>query len=276
MRRLASLLLLPLLACSSRAPHPESRAVPEPAARDYEALVRKLYADEPDYEKRWPVEFKVRIVEGLLQDVARAAMDLGDQMGPAYFAPSVEFSWPTPKSPEKITDQLTTTAYTMAPPAARTADEVRAHFQKWLGAFRFLDRSVFKPKGASEQPDGSFGATVAIDLAGREGNGWRRDAGSADVRFRRLDNGWRITRFVVTKYETQRAPELMFADVTDKWLGNVAAPVRERLRKRSASDELHRMLLDDKSPPSPALDHLLPLAMDAHPGASSTVSPGCA
>ena len=38
------------------------------------------------------------------------------------------------------------------------------------------------------------------------------------------------------------------------------------LRKRSASDEMHRMLLDDKHTPPPALDHLLPLAMDAHPG----------
>src|SRR5262249_24576270 len=72
--------------------------------------------------------------------------------------------------------------------------------------------------------------------------------------------------FVVTKYETQRAAALAFDDVTDAWLAGVPATTRAALRKRSGSDELHRMLLDDKHAPPPAPDHLPPLAMDAHPG----------
>ena len=58
------LVLLILTACSSHAdrdrPHAEPPTVgprvamdlPVPEARDYEALVRKLYQDEPDYETR--------------------------------------------------------------------------------------------------------------------------------------------------------------------------------------------------------------------------------
>ncbi|HEX4458208.1 MAG TPA: VCBS repeat-containing protein [Polyangia bacterium] len=228
--------------------------------------MRKLYADEPDYETRWPVEFKVRIVEGLLQDLARGAYDLGDQMGAPYFADDVEFAWPTAQKATPLPDGMTLTSYAMTAPAKASGAAVGAHFRTWLQPFTFVERSVLKPKDAREYPDGTFGAYVAIDLGGREGAGWRHDSGAADVRFAKRDGRWRITRFVVTKYETQRAPQLMFADVTDRWLGGVPAETRSRLRAHSASDELHRMLLDDKAPPSPALDHLLPLAMDAHPG----------
>jgi hypothetical protein len=252
--------------CSRRAEAPRP-APPIPLeARDYEALVRKLYADEPDYETRWPVEFKVRIIEGLLQDLSRGAFELGEQMGEPYFAPAVELAWPTAQKPQPLVDGMTVTPYVATAPAKLTGAAVGAHFRRWLQPFSFVERSVLKPKDAAEYPDGSFGALVAIDLAGREGSGWRRDSGMADVRFRKLEGRWRITRFIVTKYETQRAPALMFADVTDAWLGAVPAETRARLRTRSASDDLHRMLLDDKRPPSAALDHLLPLAMDAHPG----------
>src|SRR6202012_3167760 len=77
---------------------------------------------------------------------------------------------------------------------------------------------------------------------------------------------WRITKFVVGKYETQRSDALAFDDVTDAWLAGVPPATRAALRTRSGSDELHRMLLDDKHAPPPSLEHLLPLAMDAHPG----------
>ena len=266
--RLAVALLSLWAAGCSRAPAARlAGASLAPPARDYEALVRALYRDEPDYEARWPIEFKVRIVEGLLQDLARAALDLGAEMGAPYFAPTSDFGWATARAEEPLADAIRLVPYDPSPPTPRSADEVRALFRQLLGAFRFVDRAVFKPKDAHDAGDGSFEATVAIDLAGRErAGGWRRDSGSAQVRFRKIDGAWRITRFAVTKYESQRAAELAFADVTDAWLATVPTETRQALRTRSGADELHRVLLDDQHAPPPALDHLLPLAMDAHPG----------
>ncbi|MFT3692108.1 MAG: VCBS repeat-containing protein [Kofleriaceae bacterium] len=248
-------------------PTPAHATLPAPVARDYEGLVRKLYADEPDYEKRWPVEFKVRVIEGICQDLAAAAMDLGDQMGAPYFADQLELAWPTAGADQPIVDGYHGSTSTIATPTKATADQVRDHFRELFGAFQFLDRAVWKPKGAHELPSGGIAVTVGLDFGGREKSGtWRHDSGAADVQFEKVANRWQITRFVVTHYETQRGAELAFDDVTDAWLANVSPSVRAALRKRSGSDELHRMLLDDKHAPPPALDHLLPLTMDAHPG----------
>jgi hypothetical protein len=262
------------IACSSHggdpAPtvdRPPPAVMPAPELRDYEALVRKLYSDEPDYERRWPVEFKVRIVEGLLQDLGTAALDLGDQMGTPYFADRAELGWATPGAEQPVQAGFRVTTYAAEAPSPRTATEIRDHFRAFIGAFQFVDRAVFKPKGAHELADGGFEATVAIDLAGRErAGGWRHDSGSAEVQFHKLAAGWQITRFAVTRYEAQRASELAFADVTDAWLAGAPPSTRAMLRRRSGSDEMHRMLLDDKHPTPAALDHLLPLAMDVHPG----------
>ena len=241
--------------------------MPAAEARDYEGLVRKLYSDEPDYERQWPVEFKVRVIEGLLQDLASAASDLGDQMGSPYFADQVEFGWATAGAEHPLVDGIKVTPFTPVPPAPRSATQVRDELRTYIGAFQFLDRSVFKPKDAHELADGGFEAKVSIELSGRERAGaWRRDAGSAVVQFHKIGAHWQITRFAVTTYETQRAAELAFDDVTDAWLANVSAPVHSLLRTRSGSDELHATLLDEKHPPPAALDQLLPLAMDSHPG----------
>ena len=263
------------VACGSHSSEPEKSppaphaiaALPVATARDYEGLVRKLYADEPDYEKRWPVEFKVRVIEGLLQDLAGAAFDLGDQMGAPYFADTGDFGWAKAGTEHPLIDGIAVTPYAIAAPTPHTATQIRDELRTVVGAFQFLDRAVFKPKGAHELPDGSFEATVGIDLSGRERAGkWRHDSGSAQVRFAKVGAHWQITRFEVTAYETQRAAELAFADVTDAWLATVPGSIQTLLRKRSGSDELHAMLLDDKHAPPAALDHLLPLAMDVHPG----------
>ncbi|CAN5153116.1 hypothetical protein BH11MYX1_BH11MYX1_04230 [soil metagenome] len=276
------LVLLLLSACSSHGDRDRERsntetpivaprvtmALPVPEARDYEGLVRTLYKDEPDYETRWPVEFKVRVVEGLFQDLANAALDLGEQMGSPYFSDHVEVVWPSAGTEAPLLDNVKLTPYALTATHVETPTQVRDQFRNLLGAFQFLDRAVFKPKGAHEINEGGLAVTVAIDLSGRERAGtWRHDGGVAEVVVRKLANHWQITKFIVTKYETQRAPQLAFDDVTEAWLAGIAPPIKAMLRTRSGSDELHRMLLDEKHTPPPALDHLLPLAMDAHPGA---------
>jgi hypothetical protein len=260
------LAVLCVTACSRPAPPVPLRSSPP---RDYEALVRALYADEPDFEKRWPIEFKVRVVEGLLQDLQREALDLGMSMGAPYFVDSVELGWADlgAAKPSAIADGITKATWVTEAPRRENAADVAGRFRGWLGSFRFVERAVFKAKGAHDSEEGGLDATVAIELAGaaREG-GLRRDAALADVRFRKLNGAWRIVRFLLRSGETQRAPAQLFEDVTDSWLAGVSAPSRATLRTRSRSDELHRVLLDDKHPPPPSLDHLLPLAMDTHPG----------
>ena len=266
MRR--ALLVLGICAVACSRPHAPSPVAGPPAARDYEAMVRALYHDEPGFEQRWPIEFKVRVVEGLLQDLQRAALDLGAQMGAPYFAADVQLGWADRGGVAKpLLDGISAAAWRVEPPRAVTAVEVGDRFRRWLGEYRYLERAVFKPKGAHDDPDGSFVATVAIELAGVErAGGYRRDVGTGEARFRRSGEAWRIAAFTIQSGETQRAPARMFEDVTGAWLAAVPPAARATLRTRSRSDELHRMLLDEKHTPTPALDQLLPLAMDAHPG----------
>jgi hypothetical protein len=256
-------------ACSRPAAPPTPAPPTSTPPRDYEALVRALYAGETDFEKRWPIEFKVRIVEGLLQDLQREALDLGTQMGAPYFADAVELGWADlgAASAAALADGITVSTWAVAAPQQASAGEVGERFRRWLSEFRFVDRAVFKAKAAHASDDGGLDATVSIELAGAaRGGGLRRDAGSAEVRFGKRAGAWRIVRFVMRNGETQRAASHMFEDVSEAWLARVPAVARATLRTRSRSDELHRVLLDDKHAPPASLDHLLPLAMDSHPG----------
>src|SRR5688572_6705685 len=89
---LFGLFVLPF-GCKPPAPTKAVSTVEPLAPRDYEKLARDLYRDEPDYERRWPIEFRVRTLEGLVQDLERAAADLGGQMGAPFFAEPTELAW---------------------------------------------------------------------------------------------------------------------------------------------------------------------------------------
>ena len=266
MRLLASLATLLLVGCHRTPPPARTSSVARP--RDYEALARALYAGEPEYERRWPVEFKLRVVEGLLQDLQRAARELGTQMGAPYFAAQVEFSWPVDEGKRVPSiDAVETVAWSPHASAPTPVAAVQQHFAAWMSAFRLLDRAVWKAKDAHELAGGDLEARVSIELAGVERDGHlRRDSATAEARFAKVEGSWRITRFAVQSGETQRATARMFDDVTEAWTAALPPAVHSMLLARSRSDEMHRMLLDDKNPPSNALNHLLPLAMDAHPG----------
>ncbi len=255
---------------SPQAPSAEAEtALPELAPRDYEKPVRELYKDEPDYERRWPVEYRVRVVEGLTQDLQRAAQDLGAFMGAPYFAPKATFalSQEVPASETKLAT-VTFRKHEPLPAAERSAEEIRAAWRAWFAPFAFVERAVFKPKQATLTEDGGLEAAISIELGGKEkSGGWRRDVGVASARFAGREGGWRLRSFVIKELTTQRAPEKFFEDVTEAWLSGVSPELRERLRRRSASDELHARLLDDANPLPSTLNHLEPVAMDAHPGA---------
>jgi hypothetical protein len=247
-------------------------AIPPPP-RDYEAIARALYAGEPGYEKRWPVEFRVRVIEGLVQDLQRALADLAVPAAP-FFADRVEWFWPEPAVSSDGNDGWrerpggVRERDTRAQSAPDLVDRARleAAWSAVLAPYAWLERVTLKPKGAALDGDDGLRATVAIELAGRAADGgWRRDAGAAEVLFRRGPAGWRIARWHTTAMRTQRAAEKLFDDVTDAWLADVSPSVRARLQTRSVSDERHRAMLDGKLEGA-TVAHLQPLAMDAHPG----------
>jgi hypothetical protein len=250
---------------------PSARRIPiAPPHRDYEAIATALYASEPGYARRWPVEFRVRVVEGLLQDLQRSIADLAVPAAP-FFDEQVEWAWPTPARdsdagwadrPAAVREREAT----IAAPASIGRARVESAWAEVLAPYAWLERVTLKPKSA-ELDGAGLRATVAVELAGRATDGgWRRDAGTAAVTFvRHPDAAWRIARFAMTALKTQRAPEKLFDDVTDAWLAALPASARAKLTTRSISDERHRMMLDGKFEGA-TVAHLQPLAMDAHPG----------
>ena len=237
-------------------------------ARDYEAAARRLYQHEPGYEQRWPVEFHIRVLEGLTQDLERAALDLGENMGAPWFAAEVEFGFPAATGEQPVADGVTEIGYGAPSSTRMTAEQVGAALAKRLAEFRYLEIATIKIKRGALLAPGEFVASqVAIELAGRErGGGWRRDAGTAEMRFARRGGEWEVTRFVVNKLVTQRAPEKLFGDVTEAWLEAVPERVRRMLRGPTVSDGIHQRMLEGKRAPSgtPPISYL---ADTVHPGA---------
>src|SRR5687768_8061668 len=102
---IAALMAVVMSACSTPSPSTPAASDPGPAkrpARDYEAMARKLYEKETGYEEKWPVEFHIRINEGLTQDLNRAIKDLGGNIGPDLFATKTELGWAAPEPEEPL------------------------------------------------------------------------------------------------------------------------------------------------------------------------------
>ena len=242
---------------------------PPPASspRDYEAMARELYRFEPDYEKQWPIEFHIRICEGLTQDLNRAIKDLGGNIGPDLFANKVELGWGTPGKEEPVLAGVRAAHWDhSAPHETLDALSVRKRWLQYLSAFSFVEHALLKIKTDPKIPaPGVFQATAALEILGRErSGGWRRDAGKVKLEFRRGDTGWRISKFVLDHFTTERRAEKMFEDVAAGWLAALPETTRERLRTRSASDEIHTLILHED--PLPGGVTLNPAALDARPG----------
>src|SRR5688572_5873503 len=104
MRRFRGALAALLLAgCTETAPVAKTADAPASRGpRDYEGMARKLYAQEPGYEEKWPVEFHIRICEGITQDLNRAIKDLGGNIGAELFAEQTELVWGVPGPEEPL------------------------------------------------------------------------------------------------------------------------------------------------------------------------------
>ncbi len=242
------------------------RAAIAPEPRDYEKPVEELYKYLNDYRRRWPVEYHIRVVEGLTQDLEHAAYDLERAMGAPYFADQTELGWARPGPERPLVGAATVSSWSVEEPRASTAAEVGQHLATLLSGFQFLDIAEIKVKRGEVTPDGSFDTVTAIELAGRErGRGWRRDTGMASVRFAKVAGFWRITRFALTSLTTQRAPDKMFADVSDQWLAGLPPSVVTALRTRTVADDIERANNSRRTSASD-VGMLDETAQNAHPG----------
>ncbi len=266
MRRLAVALVM--LAGCARAEAPLSGPpadAPVTGGRDYEKLARDLYAGEVGYETKWPVEFHIRIVEGITQDLNRAIADLGGNIGPDLFADTVELEWGAPHDPEETIAGVTVAHWTEEAPAPVDVKEVRRKWLAFLGEYRFVERVLIKVKANPKIPaSGVFEGTASVEIAGQEtSGGWRQDKGKAHLRFEKTARGWRIAKLDFDHMETERRAKKIFEDATAKWLAPAPDGVREKLTKRSVSDEIHARLVEGTLPADVTVQ---PVAMDAHPG----------
>lgn len=238
---------------------------PVSGGRDYEKLARELYAGEEGYEKRWPVEFHIRIVEGITQDLNRAIADLGGNIGPDLFADEVELGWGEPHDPHDVIAGITSAHWTEEEIAKTNVKDVRKKWLAYLDDWKFVERVLIKVKTNPRIPaPGVFEATGSVEIAGQEtSGGWRYDKGKAHFRFERVDRGWRIAKLDFDHMETERRAKKIFDDATARWIAPADERTREKLTRRSASDEIHARLVEGSLPDDVTVQ---PVAMDAHPG----------
>lgn len=263
---LLALLLTPVFA---------SAQGPAVLPRDYEADVRKIYKDDPDYEKKWPVEFAVRIAEGVLFDVGKGLSNLGTRfydefalqdssillegivgngtslresrievktidIGPDLFWADSEIGWGNSGPETVVPGDVRRSVWTPGSPRKMSPDDVRLFWKQYINGYRFLDRLFFKVKKGSIPAPGTFDSTVAFEFAGRESESgsWRHDYGRANVVLTRTPAGWRISRFVMTEMVTERRNTKMFQDVTQEMIAPLSQERRFDLVARSMDDDM--------------------------------------
>lgn len=270
---------------------------PSAPSRDYEGQARKFYRDDPDYAKRWPVEFNVRISEGLMFDLTKSLSEMGipyyddlslqlqpillQGIGPkpsveaqkdtstqevppvsAFFAPEVEFGWATAGKPETMAADVSISKWLPDTATKKlNAQDTATFWKAYLSEYRFLDRVFFKIKKGTVPADGTFDALVAFEFGGREAQGpWRHDFGRAKVLYTRTDAGWRISRWVVTELTSERRATKMFENVTKSWLASLPEDVRLSL----AIDSVDNMFFLMKRNPRVPIQFI----SDSHPKVS--------
>jgi hypothetical protein len=243
--------------------------------RDYEAEARKVYRDDPDYETKWPIEFAVRVCEGLMFDLGKSLANLGtpfyddlslrvhpillEGIGPKpnsppktearaeapgvneYYATEVEMNWPSPGPAKQMPGGVQVT--TWAPAATSATIDPKQFAQQWksyVSEFRFLDRIFFKIKKGTIPSPGVFDAAIAFEFGGREaaGGSWRHDYGRANVIYTRTSEGWKISRWAVTEMTSERRDSKMFQNVTESWLESLPEDLRTTLTLDSVDDGL--------------------------------------
>ena len=184
-------------------------------ARDYEAEARAI--TRPNFPEKWPIEFHILIMEGLLQDLARSTFDLGAFNTP-YFANSVVVSWGRQSAGRNSGLGVTTHEWEMTPTQELNNKDAQTWWHDLFRDFLFLERSKIKVYEGKVVSNGKFETAVSLGFAGKTADGFRRLSGHAQMTFTRTDGRWHISSFRLTDMKSARLQKKMFADNTSRWL----------------------------------------------------------
>ncbi len=249
---------------------------------DYEAPARALYKNEPNYESKWPVEFHIRIMEGLLHDLQLSIT----QLGTPYYDDAIlrerpillenlksaptkkkgvedsreviisslytnlsEVVWGVPGQDQNLPAGITRSIWKINSAAQMNGQSINEIWKQYLSGFSYLDRITIKVKKGSVPSPGRFDTVTALEFAGRENSaseGWRRDYGKAEIRFEKTATGWQISRFALLEMTTDRSLKRMFEDATSEWIDPLPEEIRIRLTAQSKHNDLYQMLVTNK------------------------------
>ena len=227
-----------------------------------EAEARRLYRSEPAFEREWPVEFHIRVLEPLTHRIARSFRDLEAQ--DEHFASAVGWSWGAPGWARPLVMGVNHASWAKEPQAELHSETVVQTLGRWLSAYRFVERSKLKIVTGTVAADGRFHARAHLTVAGQgRDDRWRHDQLELDLQFVRAQDRWHIDHWHLINGETATAERRMFEDVTQLWLTSTPRAVRRRLLERSASNHIYEALRAGRMP---AGSRAQPVAMDAHPG----------
>lgn len=246
------------------------------ASRDYEAEVRKIYHDDPDYAQKWPVEFHIRVAEGVLFDFTNALSRMGtpyydefalhDQrillqglerssartsvsndsrseisIGRDLFTQPAELLWGKPAAEKVIPGDVRSAVWELENVSSQDSASLDMFWKKYVSGFRFFDRLTIKIKKGEVPKPGTFEGTAVVEFAGREAGAsgyWRRDYGKLNLVFTKTETGWRIHRFAVLEMTTERRKTKMFENVTEKWIRDLPERTRFLLTGYSFDDDV--------------------------------------
>jgi hypothetical protein len=259
--------------------------------RDYEAEVRRIYHDDPDYEKKWPVEFHIRVAEGVLFDFTNALSRMGTPYYDEFalhdqrillqglersvtrtsggnnsyseisidrdlFTQPAELVWGRSGAEKVLPGEARSAVWTLESASSKDSVSLDMFWKKYVSAFRFFDRLTIKiKKGAVPQP-GTFEGTAVVEFAGKEAGAygyWRRDYGKLNLSFTKTEAGWRIHRFAILEMTTERRKTKMFENVTEKWIRNLPQRTQYLLTGYSIDDEVLVLSTSAKNAPRGAL-----------------------
>ncbi len=245
-------------------------AIGGPAQDPDEAEARRLYAAEAQFEKRWPVEFHIRVLEPLTQRIAAGLRDRARALGPAHFHQSTRWGWGALGPAEPLPMGASRHTWKKDQVQDKTPAQLRTTLQEYLASFAHVDFARLKIKRGKVIGPGRFWALAKLEVAGPLAatdktalGGLRHDHGKVELSFRKTPQGWRLDRLELRSMVTDTAPAPFFEDTSKRWLGAVSKRTHRLLRVSSASDHIYTLLKAGKTPPGARAQ---PVAMDAHPG----------
>ncbi|HET6346865.1 MAG TPA: VCBS repeat-containing protein, partial [Myxococcota bacterium] len=244
-----------------------SMALPSLGTAQSDALTqgaRSLYDGDADFERTWPVEFHIRVVEPITHRLAESAKTGGRGFDPNFLAPELRLTWGEPGTAATVGLGVRRAPWGAGKARVVTPAAFMKVWSQYLTAFAAPDYTELKIRRGTVVRPGVFTAETTLHVAGAAtAGGVREDHGPVRITFTRGERGWQITEITAVAVVTDTRDQKLFENASAAMLASLAPATLQRLQRDSISDALHHELLDSPLPPQTRLG---PLGMDAHPG----------